>query len=162
MCQFIETIRIDSGEARNLTYHEQRLNDTRNHFWPGSHALQLADFLPPRSRKRHTQVTYRLRSRRHRRCDLHALSPPPRPFTGIDTGRRNRLHLQKHRPPSPRPIVCTARLLRRHTDCPPASAHRHQHCQHRPFLTANTGTLPQSPPAERDQTCRTVRQRNPL
>ena len=47
MCQFIETIRIDSGEARNLTYHEQRLNDTRNHFWPGSHALQLADFLPP-------------------------------------------------------------------------------------------------------------------
>lgn len=32
MCQFIETIRIDSGEARNLTYHEQRLNDTRNHF----------------------------------------------------------------------------------------------------------------------------------
>lgn len=47
MCQFIETIRIDSGEARNLTYHEQRLNDTCNHFWPGSHALQLADFLPP-------------------------------------------------------------------------------------------------------------------
>lgn len=47
MCRFIETIRVDGGEARNLAYHERRLNDTRAHCFPGSPALRLADCLPP-------------------------------------------------------------------------------------------------------------------
>ncbi len=49
MCRFIETIRIDNGEIRNLSYHERRLNDTRMHFWPQSAPLQLSDsIVPPR------------------------------------------------------------------------------------------------------------------
>lgn len=32
MCRFIETIRLDNGEIRNLSYHERRLNNTRMHF----------------------------------------------------------------------------------------------------------------------------------
>lgn len=47
MCQFIETIRIDSGEARNLTYHEQRLNDTRNHFCPAAMRCNWRTSCPP-------------------------------------------------------------------------------------------------------------------
>lgn len=47
MCQFIETIRIDNGEIRNLPYHNKRLNETRSHFWPGSPQLQLEDYIKP-------------------------------------------------------------------------------------------------------------------
>lgn len=46
MCRFIETIRVENGKARNLPYHEQRLNGTRAHFWPGSPVVQLAECLP--------------------------------------------------------------------------------------------------------------------
>ena len=46
MCLFIETIRVDCGEVRNMAYHERRMNDTRTHFWPESPALQLAGYLP--------------------------------------------------------------------------------------------------------------------
>lgn len=45
MCQFIETIRIDRGEACNLLYHDKRLNATRAHFWPGSDCIHLAEHL---------------------------------------------------------------------------------------------------------------------
>ena len=45
MCLFIETIRIDHGKACNLSRHNQRLNDTRAHFWPESTPLQLRDHL---------------------------------------------------------------------------------------------------------------------
>ena len=45
MCLFIETIRIDHGKACNLSRHNQRLNDTRAHFWPDSTPLQLRDHL---------------------------------------------------------------------------------------------------------------------
>lgn len=47
MCRFIETIRIDNGEIRNLPYHNRRLNETRSHFWQGSSLLQLEDYLKP-------------------------------------------------------------------------------------------------------------------
>ena len=46
MCRFIETIRVDCGEVRNMAYHERRMNDTRTHFWPESPALQLTGYLP--------------------------------------------------------------------------------------------------------------------
>lgn len=45
MCRFIETIRIDHGEAGNLSYHNKRLNDTRAFHWQGCQELDLADFL---------------------------------------------------------------------------------------------------------------------
>lgn len=47
MCRFIETIRIDSGEILNLTFHNRRLNETRSHFWQGSSLLQLKDYVKP-------------------------------------------------------------------------------------------------------------------
>lgn len=46
MYRFIETIRIDHGKICNLSYHNQRLNNTRTHFWPESPALQLTNYLP--------------------------------------------------------------------------------------------------------------------
>lgn len=49
MYPFIETIRIEQGQALNLAHHDRRLNDTRAHFWPGSHTLHLADYLAPPS-----------------------------------------------------------------------------------------------------------------
>lgn len=45
MCRFIETIRIDDREIRNLLYHNRRLNETRSHFWQGSSRLQLEDYI---------------------------------------------------------------------------------------------------------------------
>lgn len=50
MCRFIETIRLDNGEIRNLSYHERRLNNTRMHFWHQSTPLQLSGYITP-SRK---------------------------------------------------------------------------------------------------------------
>ena len=47
MCRFIETIRIDNGEIRNLPYHNRRLNETRSHFWQESSLLQLEDYVKP-------------------------------------------------------------------------------------------------------------------
>ena len=41
MCPFIETIRIKQGKACNLSYHNKRLNDTRNHFWSGCDSIEL-------------------------------------------------------------------------------------------------------------------------
>lgn len=35
MCPFVETICIADGTAMNLHLHAQRLNRTRQHFWPG-------------------------------------------------------------------------------------------------------------------------------
>lgn len=49
MCRFIETLRIDNGEIRNLSRHDRRLNDTRLHFWPQSSPLQLSDYMTPPS-----------------------------------------------------------------------------------------------------------------
>lgn len=46
MYRFIETIRIDHGKICNLSYHNQRLNNTRTHFWPESPTLQLTNYLP--------------------------------------------------------------------------------------------------------------------
>lgn len=45
MCQFIETIRIEKGNACNLFYHNQRLNRVRWHFHPGCMPLLLEDYL---------------------------------------------------------------------------------------------------------------------
>lgn len=45
MCRFIETIRIEHGEACNLTYHNERLNETRKHFWPGNDRILLEEHL---------------------------------------------------------------------------------------------------------------------
>lgn len=47
MCRFIETIRLDNGEIRNLSYHERRLNNTRMHFWHQSTPLQLSGYITP-------------------------------------------------------------------------------------------------------------------
>ncbi|MDE6801062.1 MAG: aminotransferase class IV family protein [Phocaeicola sp.] len=45
MCPFIETIRIEQGKACNLSYHNERLNDTRHHFWSGCHDIKLDEYL---------------------------------------------------------------------------------------------------------------------
>ena len=45
MCLFIETIRIKHGEVCNVPYHNRRLNDTRNHFWPGCDRIVLEEHL---------------------------------------------------------------------------------------------------------------------
>mgnify|MGYP000021353979 FL=1 len=45
MYPFIETIRIEQGKACNLPYHNERLNDTRNHFWPGCTRIELEEYL---------------------------------------------------------------------------------------------------------------------
>ncbi|MCM1311564.1 MAG: aminotransferase class IV family protein [Bacteroides sp.] len=45
MCQFIETIRIEHGQANNLCYHERRLNNTLSHFFGTGSNIQLKDYL---------------------------------------------------------------------------------------------------------------------
>lgn len=45
MCPFIETIRIERGEIMNLSYHNQRLNDTRATFWKGCPLLDLSEYI---------------------------------------------------------------------------------------------------------------------
>lgn len=45
MCPFIETIRIRQGKACNLSYHNDRLNRTRNHFRPGCDRIELEEYL---------------------------------------------------------------------------------------------------------------------
>ena len=39
MCQFVETICIENGKSRNLSYHVQRLNLTMRTFFPESKAI---------------------------------------------------------------------------------------------------------------------------
>lgn len=161
MCQFIETIRIDSGEARNLTYHEQRLNDTRNHFWPGSHALQLADFLPPvpESGIHKLRIVYGQDGIEDVTCTPYLLRPVRSlaliqaddiGYTYKSTDRQvlDRLFAQ-------RGSCDDILIVRRHllTDTSIANI---------ALFDGKHWHTPQSPPAERDQTCRTVRQRNPL
>lgn len=61
MCRFIETIRIDNGEIRNLPRHDRRLNNTRLHFWPQSTLLKLSDYmttLPPEADRIKARVIY--------------------------------------------------------------------------------------------------------
>jgi len=45
MCQFVETIRIKDGVAMNTRYHIERLNKTRNHFWPSSKPISESELL---------------------------------------------------------------------------------------------------------------------
>ena len=45
MYQFIETIRIEKGNACNLFYHNRRLNEVRRYFRPECAPLQLEDYL---------------------------------------------------------------------------------------------------------------------
>lgn len=45
MCQFVETICLENGVPRNLSYHEERLNRTRQHFWQDCKPLILAPYL---------------------------------------------------------------------------------------------------------------------
>ena len=45
MCQFVETLCLESGVVRNLHYHEARLNATRQYFWKGSTPIVLAQYL---------------------------------------------------------------------------------------------------------------------
>lgn len=44
MCRFIETIRVFDGEPQCLSFHEERMNYTREHFFPKSPFLSLADY----------------------------------------------------------------------------------------------------------------------
>lgn len=43
MYRFIETMRVSGGRIENIAYHNRRMNMTRQHFWPGSPALDLSD-----------------------------------------------------------------------------------------------------------------------
>ena len=45
MYQFIETIRIEKGNACNLFYHNRRLNEVRRYFRPECAPLHLEDYL---------------------------------------------------------------------------------------------------------------------
>ena len=45
MCRFIETIRIEKGNACNLFYHNQRLNEVRRYFRPECVPLLLENYL---------------------------------------------------------------------------------------------------------------------
>ena len=45
MCPFIETLAVVAGRVRHLSYHEQRLNATRRHFWPEAKDISLASVL---------------------------------------------------------------------------------------------------------------------
>lgn len=46
MCQYFETIRVTDGSINNIAYHNRRMNNTRQHFWPGCKILSLEDKLP--------------------------------------------------------------------------------------------------------------------
>lgn len=45
MYPFIETIRIEQGKACNLSYHNERLNNTLHHFWPDCAGIELGEYL---------------------------------------------------------------------------------------------------------------------
>lgn len=45
MYPFIETIRIERGEIMNLSYHNQRFNDTRSTFWKDCSRLELSEYI---------------------------------------------------------------------------------------------------------------------
>ena len=45
MYPFIETIRIEQGKACNLSYHNERLNNTLYHFWPDCAGIELGEYL---------------------------------------------------------------------------------------------------------------------
>lgn len=47
MCQFIETIRIESGQVQNLAYHNARFNRTRSLFFGASDTINLINYLQP-------------------------------------------------------------------------------------------------------------------
>jgi 4-amino-4-deoxychorismate lyase len=41
MCQFIETIHLNNGVLKHLDYHQNRLNKTLGHFFPGEAEIDL-------------------------------------------------------------------------------------------------------------------------
>ncbi len=45
MCLFVETIRIEQGKACLSPYHNERLNATRRHFFPGCEPIRLENHL---------------------------------------------------------------------------------------------------------------------
>ena len=45
MYPFIETIRIEQGKACNLSYNNERLNNTLHHFWPDCAGIELGEYL---------------------------------------------------------------------------------------------------------------------
>ena len=45
MYPFVETIRIEQGRACRLSYHNERLNATRRHFWVGCEPICLEEHL---------------------------------------------------------------------------------------------------------------------
>lgn len=47
MCRFIETIRIENGNAHNLDAHERRMNQTRKVFFQNGSDMQLSSLLTP-------------------------------------------------------------------------------------------------------------------
>lgn len=47
MYQFIETIRIESGQIQNIAYHNARFNRTRSTFFGSSETIDLIDFIQP-------------------------------------------------------------------------------------------------------------------
>ena len=49
MYPFIETIRIEGKKIYNLKYHNDRMNETRRHFFGDVPALDLGDYINPRS-----------------------------------------------------------------------------------------------------------------
>ena len=51
MCPFIETIQIVDGEVKRLSYHNKRMNATREHFYPHTSPLDLSDYLVTRHEK---------------------------------------------------------------------------------------------------------------
>ena len=57
MYQFIETIRIEKGEAFRLDLHEKRMNITRNFFWPDSPELKLKEILIKTNFNQYTERT---------------------------------------------------------------------------------------------------------
>lgn len=45
MFPFIETLRIEAGSVRNLSFHNERMNRTRRHFYPECKPVDLNDYI---------------------------------------------------------------------------------------------------------------------
>lgn len=60
MCRFIETVCVEDGAARNLPYHNARLNATRRHFFGDVPEIDLSSFIGAEGRtgRVRCRVTY--------------------------------------------------------------------------------------------------------
>lgn len=107
MSRFIETIRIENGRLQHIEAHQQRMNRTRNAFFPGSQVIDLIQLLTPDKYQQRTRcrveydtevqevtyIPYSLRPVKSLKCiEANRLEYP---FKKADRSRLNDLFVQK-------------------------------------------------------------------